>query len=178
MLGCWLENLAGHRAGQGPRQQDIKRIERTYQRVLRWWGQFLYGTPTFSLFSLSLLSPFFLSPHPETPSSFRLSSRGEEFLTLNLASKRTYPTKDSKWRCHTCFFRSSTWKTLSLTYVDQMMMGKKRWSMEIEEKIGPGLRIMHVEDYIRNLVLCTFDPPIFMEGGFSFYILLDDRFPF
>lgn len=179
MLGCWLENLAGHRAGQGPRRQDIKRIERTYQRVLRWWGQFLYGTPTIPPFlSLSLLSPFFLSPHPETPSSFRLSSRGEEFLTLDLASKRTYPTKDTKWRCHTCFFRSSMWKTLSLTYVDQMMMGKKRWPMEIEEKIGPGLRIMRVEDYIRNLVLCTFDPPIFMEGGFSFYILLDDRFPF
>lgn len=143
-------------------------------------GAIFIRNPHYSSFSLSLslLSPFFLSPHPETPSSFRLSSRGEEFLTLDLASKRTYPTKDTKWRCHTCFFRSSMWKTLSLTYVDQMMMGKKRWPMEIEEKIGPGLRIMRVEDYIRNLVLCTFDPPIFMEGGFSFYILLDDRFPF
>lgn len=63
------------------------------------------------------------------------------------------------------------WKTLSLTYVGQMMMEKKRWPMEIEEKIGPGLRIMRVEDYIRNLVLCTFDPPIFMEGRLFFLYL-------
>lgn len=55
---------------------------------------------------------------------------------------------------------------------------KKTLAHEDRKKIGPGLRIMRVEDYIRNLVLCTFDPPIFMEGGFSFYILLDDRFPF
>lgn len=50
-------------------------------------------------------------------------------------------------------------------------MEKKRWPMEIEEKIGPGLRIMRVEDYIRNLVLCTFDPPIFMEGRLFFLYL-------
>lgn len=129
--------------GVSDRAQGLPRAPRTgYQKNRKDLptcplveGIIFIRNPHFSPLCRSI-SPFFLSPHQETPSSFRLSSIGEEFLTPGPWPGRKLPHKGDKMaRLYRFFFFFPISETLSSAYVDQMMKRKKE--KKKGEKIGP-----------------------------------------
>lgn len=98
--------------GVSDRAQGLPRAPRTgYQKNRKDLptcplveGIIFIRNPHFSPLCRSI-SPFFLSPHQETPSSFRLSSIGEEFLTPGPWPGRKLPHKGDKMaRLYRFFF--------------------------------------------------------------------------